>query len=78
MGVKEQTYKLIKNHVNGMQSRGKIVMTNHGFIQDTDKDKNNYKKEHSDEWTKILGGGTFKIVEDQEDVTPVLYDVQDL
>ena len=33
------------------------------------KIKSNYKKEHSDEWTKILGGGTFKIVEDQEDVT---------
>ena len=75
---KRTNLQIDKNHVNGMQSRGKIVMTNHGFIQDTDKDKNNYKKEHSDEWTKILGGGTFKIVEDQEDVTPVLYDVQDL
>ena len=53
-------------------------MTNHGFIQDTDKDKNNYKKEHSSEWSKILGGGTFEIVEDTEDVTPVLFDTQDL
>ena len=70
--------KFVDIVVNGMQSRGKIVMTNHGFIQDTDKDKNNYKKEHSDEWTKILGGGTFKIVEDQEDVTPVLFDEQDI
>ena len=35
-------------------------------------------KNHADEWSKILGGGTFKIVEDQEDVTPVLYDSQDL
>ena len=75
---KRTNLQIDKNHVNGMQSRGKIVMTNHGFITDTDKDKNVYKKEHSDEWTKILGGGTFKIVEDQEDVTPVLFDEQDI
>ena len=61
-----------------MQSRGKIVMTTHGFIEDTEKDKNAYKKEHQDEWSKILGGGTFSIVEDEEDHTPVLYDVEDL
>jgi hypothetical protein len=53
-------------------------MTSHGFIQDNDKDKNAYKKEHADEWSKILGGGKFNIVEDEEDVTPVVYDVQDL
>ena len=53
-------------------------MTNHGFIEDTDKDKNAYKKDHSEEWSKILGGGQFEIVEDQEDVTPVLFDSQDL
>ena len=52
---KRTNLQIDKNHVNGMQSRGKIVMTNHGFITDTDKDKNAYKKEHSDEWTKILG-----------------------
>ena len=75
---KRTNLQIDKNHVNGMQSRGKIVMTNHGFIQDTDKDKNEYKKAHADEWSKILGGGTFKIVEDQEDTTPVLYDVEDI
>jgi hypothetical protein len=53
-------------------------MTSHGFIEDTDKDKNAYKKAHADEWSRILGGGTFKIVEDDEDVTPVLYDTADL
>ena len=53
-------------------------MTSHGFIEDTDKDKNAYKKEHQDEWSKILGGGTFQIVEEDEDVTPVLFDEQDL
>ena len=75
---KRTNLQIDKNHVNGMHSRGKIVMTNHGFIQDTDKDKNAYKKDHADEWSKILGGGQFKIVEDQEDTTPVLYDVEDL
>ena len=48
------------------------------FITDTDKDKNAYKKEHADEWSKILGGGQFEIVEDQEDVTPVLFDEKDI
>jgi hypothetical protein len=75
---KRTNLQIDKNHVNGMQSRGKIVMTNHGFIQDTDKDKNEYKKDHADEWSKILGGGQFKIVEDQEDTTPILYDEVDL
>jgi hypothetical protein len=75
---KRTNLQIDKNHVNGMQSRGKIVMTNHGFIEDTDKDKNAYKKDHADEWSKILGGGQFEIVEDQEDVTPVLFDSQDL
>ena len=67
---KRTNLQIDKNHVNGMQSRGKIVMTNHGFITDTDKDKNEYKKAHADEWSKILGGGQFKIVEDQEDYNP--------
>jgi len=53
-------------------------MTTHGFIEDSDKDKNQYKKDHSEEWAKILGGGKFTIVEDEEDVSPVLYDVEDL
>ena len=75
---KRTNLQIDKNHVNGMQSRGKIVMTNHGFIEDTDKDKNTYKKEHADEWSKILGGGKFEIVEDNEDVTPVLFDSQDI
>ena len=30
---KRTNLQIDKNHVNGMQSRGKIVMTNHGFIQ---------------------------------------------
>ena len=42
---KRTNLQIDKNHVNGMQSRGKIVMTNHGFIEDTDKDKNAYKKD---------------------------------
>jgi hypothetical protein len=75
---KRTNLQIDKNHVNGIAARGKIVMTSHGFIEDTDKDKNAYKKAHADEWSKILGGGTFTIVEDEEDATPVLYDVQDL
>jgi hypothetical protein len=75
---KRTNLQIDKNHVNGIQSRGKIVMTTHGFIEDTDKDKNAYKKDHADEWSKILGGGTFEIVEDDDDVTPVLFDQADI
>ena len=71
---KRTNLQIDKNHVNGIQSRGKIVMTSHGFIQDTDGDKNAYKNAHSDEWSKILGGGKFTIVEDQEDNIPIQYD----
>tara|TARA_R110001606_G_scaffold290083_2_gene438023 strand:- start:2602 stop:3678 length:1077 start_codon:yes stop_codon:yes gene_type:complete len=51
-----------KNHINGMQSRGKIITTPHGFIGDDDKFLKEYKNEHSAEWKEILGGTNFNIV----------------
>jgi hypothetical protein len=40
-------------------------MTSHGFILEGDIDS--YKKEHSQEWSEILGGYDFDIIEEQED-----------
>ena len=71
---KRTNLQIEKNHVNGVQSRGKIVMTPHGFIEDTDKDKKAYKDQFADEWSKALGGGTFQMVEEAEDTTPVQID----
>ena len=51
-----------KNHINGITSTGKIVVTPHGFISENKKDMDNYKKAHQDEWGKILGAGPFEVV----------------
>jgi hypothetical protein len=39
-------------------------MTPHGFINDTDKALKDYKDSHAKEWSRILGGGDFSIVEE--------------
>jgi hypothetical protein len=55
-----------------MTTRGKIVMTPHGFILDNDKDLKKYKDDHTEEWVKILGGGDFNIVDEEnndDDIT---------
>ena len=55
-----------KNHINGITTRGRIIMTPHGFIEDNDKSLKAYKNDHSAEWVKILGGGDFDIVEEAD------------
>lgn len=65
--AKRVNVQIDKNHINGVTTRGKLVMTSHGFILDNDKDLKKYKDDHTAEWASILGGGDFKIVsEDQE------------
>jgi len=56
-----------KNHVNGITTKGTIVATVHGYIKDTPSSIEKYKKEHSNEWTPVLGSGTFSVVEDKSD-----------
>ena len=51
-----------KNHINGITSTGKIVVTPHGFISENKKDMDAYKKAHQEEWGKILGKGPFEVV----------------
>jgi hypothetical protein len=51
-----------KNHISGVTTTGKIVVTPHGFISDTKKDIENYKELHKDEWGAILGEGPFQVV----------------
>ena len=51
-----------KNHINGVTTTGKIIVTPHGFISDTKKDIDNYKKAHQSEWGAILGEGPIEIV----------------
>lgn len=56
-----------KNHVNGITTKGTIVSTVHGFIEDTPVALGKYKKEHSHEWFNILGEGETQIKEDNSD-----------
>jgi len=66
-----------KNHVTGVQTKGTVTMTVHGFIDDDKKAIDAYKKEHSKEWLAILGSDSFDIVEEdemQENVTDIPLD----
>ena len=67
--AKRTNIQIEKNHINGIQSRGRIVMTPHGFIFDDKKDLDKYKLAHADEWSQVLGSGPFEVVEEVEDST---------
>lgn len=66
-----------KNHVTGVTAVDKVIMTVHGFIKDDKKELDEYKKKYSDEWTKVLGSGTFDVVEEETSLSPDLYDTED-
>ena len=69
--AKRVNVQIDKNHINGMTTRGKIVMTPHGFILDNEKDLKKYKDDHKDEWAAILGGGDFIIAEEDQAYTDI-------
>ena len=62
--AKRVNIQIDKNHINGVTTRGKIVMTPHGFINDNDKELKQYKSDNSSDWAKVLGGGDFDIIEE--------------
>jgi len=51
-----------KNHINGITTTGKILATPHGFISEKKSDIEKYKRQHQEEWGKILGEGPFEVV----------------
>ena len=55
-----------KNHVTGVQTKGTVVMTVRGFIEDDKKAIDEYKKEHSKSWLQILGSTDFDVVGEDE------------
>jgi hypothetical protein len=61
-----------KNHVNDVTSTGRVIMTAHGFIDDTKQAIDAYKKQYSKEWLKTLGTTDFDVVietdEDNKDI----------
>jgi len=64
--AKRANIQIDKNHINGITTRGRIIMTPHGFIEDDDKAVKHYKNDHSSEWVAILGGMDFEIVEEND------------
>ena len=59
--AKRTKVQIEKNHIDGVQSRGPIIMTSHGFISDDKKYIDIYKEEHKHEWAKALGSEDFQI-----------------
>ena len=61
---------ILKNHVNGLAFKdGKIIAVPQGFISDTKDALDEYKKQYSEYWNKILGGtGDYSIVESDSDI----------
>ncbi len=70
--AKRVNVQIDKNHINGMTTRGKIVMTPHGFILDDDKDLKKYKDDHTEEWAAILGGEDFIIAEEDQSYSDII------
>jgi len=71
--AKRTNIQVEKNHINGVTTRGRLIMTPHGFITDSNTSIDKYKKEHANEWIGILGGTDFEIFEEEEnDITPAI------
>ena len=68
--AKRTNLQIDKNHVNGVTTRGKIVMTPHGFINDDPNELKAYKNEYAKEWSKVLGGLDFRVIEENEEIQP--------
>jgi hypothetical protein len=64
--AKRVNLQIDKNHINGIQSRGRIIMTPHGFINDDDKELKDYKTQNAKAWKDILGGTDFQIIEEDQ------------
>jgi hypothetical protein len=66
-----------KNHVTGITTTNKVIMTVHGFILDTPNDLNKYKKDHSSDWLKVLGSADFDVVEEKDEDTRDIFDASE-
>jgi hypothetical protein len=64
--AKRVNIQIDKNHINGVTTRGKLIMTPHGFIKDTDTSLKNYKKDFSKQWAEIMGGSGFDVIEEEQ------------
>ncbi len=68
--AKRTNLQIDKNHINGITTRGRIIMTPHGFIEDNDKALKDYKGQYAEEWSRMLGGMDFDIFEEENTEAP--------
>jgi len=66
-----------KNHITGVTAVGKVIMTVHGFIDDSPSAISKYKNEYSHEWIKALGSEIFDIVEEEDPSKNDIFDIED-
>jgi len=64
--AKRVNIQIDKNHINGITTRGKLIMTPHGFIKDNDSDLKRYKLDFSKQWADIMGGEAFDVIEEEQ------------
>jgi hypothetical protein len=70
--AKRTNVQVEKNHIGGVQSRGRIVMTQHGFIEDDKKAIDKYRDEHKAHWLKLVGSVDFDLIEEGDlEETPI-------
>jgi len=76
--AKRTNIQVEKNHIGGVQSRGRVVMTAHGFIPDDKRAIDDYKNQHKDHWLKLVGSIDFELIEEgdleEEVITPNILD----
>jgi len=64
--AKRTKVSIEKNHINGLTSTAKILITPHGFILDTPTQIAKYKKAHAKEWSAIIGTSDFDLIEEED------------
>jgi hypothetical protein len=62
--AKRTNVQVEKNHISGVTTKGRIVMTQHGFIPDENRAIEKYKSEHKDHWLSLLGSVDFDLIEE--------------
>jgi len=78
--AKRTKIQIEKNHITGLSTLGKIIVTPHGFILDDKKEIDKYKKDRSDGWLEIIGGddgADFETVIEDEEPENVKYVISD-
>lgn len=72
---KRTSISIDKNHIGGVSSKGKIIMTPTGFIHADEKSIEKYRQQHKADWAERLGSEHFEMIEEDVKDEESLYDV---